>query len=309
MLSREEGMKSDPIDGAAAYEQARTRGLRSLEAGRLEEAQGHFGTALTLAQASGDPLLIDRATCNEAAVAISRGEVERPLPALRSILMRNLCEENCALAAYNIARAYELRKEPKKSLFYARMARDRAVGLEHPQRLAAASNQIGNALLADSFFEEAATSYREALGAVPPELDEWQMMCLGNLGYCEVVLGDLQQGVTHLYQVLRVALRRRSPRLELMARRDLAYAHLELGRSRSAARHVTRARQLAEEIGEPHEVKNALYLLGQVAVLAGDRAAAREHFIELQQRFYPAQPQLPDLLLGVDVRRLINLRA
>ena len=66
---------------------------------------------------------------------------------------------------------------------------------------------------------------------------------------------------------------------------------------------------LAEEIGEVDLIKNALYLSGQVAVLLDDEARGREIFAELQRRFYPGQPFLADLLVNVDVRPLINLRA
>ena len=54
--------------------------------------------------------------------------------------------------------------------------------------------------------------------------------------------------------------------------------------------------------------KNALYLLGQSASLAGDLDAARSYFGELEAHF-PGTPYLTDFLLAVDVRQLINLKA
>ena len=79
--------------------------------------------------------------------------------------MRNQSPINCFLAAYTIARAYELRRDNRKGLFYARLARDRAAVLERPEWLASAWNQIANFLLGDSFFGEAAETYRHALAA------------------------------------------------------------------------------------------------------------------------------------------------
>lgn len=294
---------------AAAYERERASGLQALEAGHLDEARGHFAAALASARQLGDVQLVDRALCNEAAVAISLGDVERPIPELRAIVMRNLCPENCALAAYNIARAYELRKECKKSLFYARIARDRALQAGSTQRLAAATNQIGNALLADSFFEEAAESYRRALALVPAGLAEWQLICQANLAYCEVMNGQPMPALRHLYRVLRAARRLGSPRLQMIARLDLCFVHMELGRYRTADRYGRRGLALAEVIGEVDWVKNGLYLLGQIAVLEARDQEARRCFGNLQSRFYPDQPYLPEFLLGIDVRKVINLRA
>ena len=95
----------------------------------------------------------------------------------------------------------------------------------------------------------------------------------------------------------------------MIARIDLCYAHLELGRFETAERHGRRGLELAERIGESDWIKNALYLLGEVAVLAGADGRAYAWFHELQRRYYPAQSHLPDLLLSVDIRKLINLRA
>jgi tetratricopeptide (TPR) repeat protein len=293
----------------AEYERLWRRAEDAKEAGRLEEALGAYAESLAAARRLGDLELVDRAVCNEAAVAIALGEIDSRIPPLREILMRNGSATNCYLAAYHVARAYELRKEPKKGLFYARIARERAEQLGHPQRRGAAYNQMGNALLAESMFEEAAASYRRALATVPEELTDWRLLCLANLAYCEVVLGRHRAGASRLYRVLRSALRGASRRIEMMVRLDLCFALLELGRLRAAARHARRAYALTHEVGEVGEVKNCLYLLGQVAVLEQRLADARHWFGELQERFYPGQPNLPELLIGVDVRRMINLRA
>ena len=95
----------------------------------------------------------------------------------------------------------------------------------------------------------------------------------------------------------------------MMVRLDLCFALMELGRLRAAERHVRLAHRLVEEIGEVGEAKNCLYLLGQVAVLQERMEDARGWFEQLQRRFYPSQPRLADFLIGVDVRKMINLRA
>ena len=44
-------------------------------------------------------------------------------------------------------------------------------------------------------------------------------------------------------------------------------------------------------------------------MLAGADGRAYAWFHELQRRYYPAQSHLPDLLLSVDIRKLIYLRS
>jgi tetratricopeptide (TPR) repeat protein len=291
------------------YDRERALAEAAKDAGRLREALAHYSAALAAARRGGPAELVDRALCAEAALAIELGDVDSPIPALREILLRNGNPESCSLAARAIARAYELRKDYRKSLFYAQIARDRAQQAGSRERLAAANNQIGNAQLGQSFFAEAAESYHRAIASIPPERTEWRLICSANLAYCALLKGRLRDGLRGLYAVLREARRSSLPRLEMMARVDLCYAFLELERYAVAERYGKRGLQLAEWIGEVDWVKNALYLLGQVAVLRGDEARARELFGELQRRFYPDQAYLSDFLVTVDVRPLINLRA
>ena len=303
------GVERDDEAARVEYQQLWQHAEEAKEAGRLEEALLGYTESLAAARRTGDVELIDRATCNEAMVAITLGEIDARIPPLREILMRNTSPLNCYLAAYHIARAYELRKEPKKGLFYARIALERADQVGHPRRRGAAYNQMGNALMAESLFEEAAESYRRALAAVPNELGDWRLVCVTNLGYCEVMLGRVRSGVARLYGALRTALRSASPRTVMMARLDLCFGLMELGRLRDADRHARRAYPLAQQIGEVDHVKNCLYLLGQVAVLEERLEDARGWFEELQRRFFPDQPQLVGFLIGIDVRQVINLRA
>ena len=291
------------------YEAARAQAEAAKDAGRLREALGHYSAALDAARLHGDAALVDRAACAEAALAVELGELAHRLSTLREVLVRSANPESCSLAARVISRSYELGKDYRKSLFYARVARDRAEQAGSGERLAAANNQIGNALLGQSFFEQAADSYRAALATIPPSRVEWRLICAVNLAYCALVRGRLRGGLRDLYGVLRQARHHRLSRLEMMARVDLCFAFLELGMLERAERSGRRGLALAESVGEPDWIKNSLYLLGQVAVMQGEASSARQHFGELQQRFYPQQPYLPDFLVTVDVRPLVNLRA
>lgn len=297
------------LEPCPEYEREFQRAEAAKLAGRLEEARQHYAASLAAAQRAGDGELADRAFCNEVAVALALGAGEDFVPRLCAILLRTRSPVTGFLAANNVARAHELRRETSKGLFYARVARDRAEATGRGEWVAAATNQTANLLLADSRFEEAAAAYREALALVPETDSPRQLTYLANFGYCELVLGRFASGLAVLYRSLRTARRHGWQRLEMIARIDLCYAHLELGRLEQAERHGRRGLALGEEMGERDWVKNVLYLLGEVAVLSGAPGRAYAWFHELQRRYYPQQPHLPDFLLSVDVRKLINLRA
>lgn len=295
--------------GSAEYLRAWRLAEDAKDAGRLEEAVRWYAVSREAALAEGNRELVDRALCNEAAVAVALGDGETAVLELREILVRNQSPINCFLAAYTIARAYELRRDNRKGLFYARLARDRAAILERPEWLASAWNQIANFLLGDSFFGEAAETYRLAVSLLPPEESPRQLVLAANLGYCELMQRRFPDGLRLLYRTLRTSRRRGWARSTMIAHVDLCYAHLELGRLRDAERHGRLGLALAEASGESDWVKNALYLLGEVAVLAGASHEGRARFQELQTRFFPGQPYLSDFLVNVDVRQLVNLRA
>jgi Tfp pilus assembly protein PilF len=295
--------------GQADYEVLRSAAAAAVEAGRLEEALRLLDAAAEQAGRGSDPELEDRARCNRAALAITLGELDGPLPELRRILMANRSVEAAFLAAYNIARVYELRKEHKKGLFYAQIARDRANVLRHDEWLGGALNQIGNFQVAESHFTEGAAAYRRALALLPASGSEHRSTVGANLGYCALMEGQLDRGLELLYQSLRRARREGWRRLEMVVHLDLCYGLMERHRLAFAWKHGNRGLALAEEIGEPDPIKNGLFLLGELAVMAGEPERGHRYFGDLQRRFYPDQPYLPDFLASVDVRRMINLRA
>jgi Tfp pilus assembly protein PilF len=144
---------------------------------------------------------------------------------------------------------------------------------------------------------------------MPPEPSPARARILDNLGYCSILQGRHRQGYTYLYQSLRLLRRFGAERYQISSRLDLCFAHLETGHYRHAWRHGVAALELAQRMGEPDSVKNALYLLGEVANLQGDLDLARSYFSRLQREFFPDASYLPGFLLAVDVRKLVNLHA
>lgn len=302
-------MSEAPGRSCTEFEELRHRGQQAVEAGRLEEAAALFDQALDRARELADQRLVDLGVCNRAAALIELGRGADELPRLREILLRNAEPVSCRVAAYNIARHYELTKNYKKALFYARIAHDRSVVLGRRDWIASSHNLIGNTLLAESFLDQACEQYEQALSLIPEEPSAARARILDNLGYCRVLQGRHRDGFALLYESLSLLRRFRAERYEISTRLDLCFAHLETGRYRHAWRQGTVALALAERMDEPESVKNALYLLGEVANLQGDLETARGYFTRLHQDFFPDAGYLPGFLLAVDVRKLINLHA
>jgi tetratricopeptide (TPR) repeat protein len=297
------------MNGAVTFEELKSRGEKAVRAGQLEEAQALFDQALTWAREQGEQPQVDLGICNRAAVVIEMGRGDGEVPHLREILVRNVDPFICQLAAYNISRHYELTKNYKKSLFYARIALERAGVLGRRDWLASSHNLIGNTLLAESFIVEACREYEKALEYAPQEPTAARGQILDNLGYCRVLQGRHHEGYRLLYESLRILKRCGAQRYEISVRLDLCFAHLETSRLRLSHRHGTAALALAEAMEDQASVKNALYLLGEVAHLSDDVEAARGYFGRLHRDFFPDAGYLPEFLLAVDIRKLVNLHA
>lgn len=289
-------------------EEFRERCYSLIEAGRLEEAEAIIRHALAAAQEQGDPRHVDGAICALAAVAIQLGHGDGELPRLREILLRSTDAGNCRLAAYNISLHYEFARNYKKSLFYARIAYDRALQLGRPDWLAYSRNQLGNALLGQSFVDEASLEYQAAVELIPAP-GVWRAIILDNLGYCRVLQKRFEEGYAFLYESLRQLRRFSAERYRVLPHLDLCFTHLETGHYVHARRHGVAAFELAEKFGNTEAMKNALYLLGETANLSGDTEIASGYFNRLQHDYFPDSPYLTGFLLAVDVRKLVNLHA
>lgn len=291
------------------FKDLRQRWHKAVETDLLDEAIEILDEAHAWAVEHDEPRLVDLVLCDRAAVAIELGRGAADIPKLREILLRNADATNCRVAAYNIARFYELGKNNKKALFYARLARDRSETLGRRDWLASSCNLMGNTLLADSLIPQATEQYERALELTPDGPSVARGMVLDNLGYCRILQGRHEEAYSLLYQSLRL-FRRLGPEVhQIPPRLDLCFLHIETGRYDHALRHGIRALELAERLGEPDSVKNALYLVGEVENLRGDSDAAHAYFLRLQREFFPDASYLPGFLLAVDVRKLVNLHA
>ncbi|MDX1632902.1 MAG: hypothetical protein R3234_13610, partial [Thermoanaerobaculia bacterium] len=255
-------------NGRSRYESFRQEAIQLFQGGDLDRAEALFGNAIEAARELNDRRLLDTARCNRSAVRIARGDQDESVAELREILMGTPFPEVSFLSSYNIARAYELGKETKKGLFYARIARDRAETLDRRDWIASSHNQVANFLVADSYFEEAREEYLTAsshLDEGDGSSEAFRVTVLVNIGYCELVLGRVSDGLATVYDCLRRARRLGDRRLEMIAHMDLAYGLMEAERYDHAWRNARRGLELAEGVGEASWIKNGLYLAGEVA--------------------------------------------
>lgn len=278
--------------------------------GELERALSHFDTAMTWALEQGDSELWDRAFCNRCAAEMhSLGTTKEWLGELREIVLRSKDPETGFLSAYNVACAYERDKEYDRAMFYARIARDRCRSLGRRDWMAWSRNQIGNVLVAQSEFEEACREYLRALDLMSAAKSIARAMVLDNLGYCRHVQGRYDEGFDLLFRGLRMVRSVGGKRFEGRLRLSLCFGYLEIGRQRRALEHGLAALELGTTYDDDDVLKNAHYLVGEAYNELGHHETAHDFFVRLQRRYYPDAVHVPELLMAVDVRKLVNLKA
>jgi len=119
----------------------------------------------------------------------------------------------------------------------------------------------------------------------------------------------MREGLRLIYRGIRTFRREGAVQYTMLPHLDLCLAHLELKRPASAWRHGRRALELAERYEDAATIRNSLYLLGQVALAQGNTDVAIQRFSELERRFYPEHARLANVLMSLDLRRVVNLRA
>ena len=69
------------------------------------------------------------------------------------------------------------------------------------------------------------------------------------------------------------------------------------------------ARRWAPGLGDSNTEKKPYFLLGETYQQLGRPEEARYNFTQLQQIFYPDAEHAPELLMAIDVRSILNLKA
>lgn len=285
------------------------RGIEAFGSGDRSRAGQLFDQAMAWGIERGDHDLWDRAFCNRCGVDIEDGRHVEGLAELREIVLRSTSLENAFLASYNAARAYDLRGDHDRALFYVNIAKDRCGRLARHDWLAWAHNQAGNLYLTKSRIEDACIEYQTALALLPAESRCAKAQILDNLGYCRMLQGRAREGFGPVFaglkELRRLGLKREQAPLHL----SLCYGYLEIDRLQRALFHGLRGLELAEQHGDIESEKNGHYLVGETYNQLGQDADAYDCFRALQQRHFPSTPHIPELLMAVDTRSLVNLKA
>lgn len=306
------------VDAAEDFETLRDRAREFVAKGSYRDAATVYQRAVEVATAAGETDLADEALCGWGAAETELGNGAEVMPELRRILLGSPVDHNRWLAAYTVARAHELDGQIKKALFYAKLSRDISAFVDRPGLTGGSYNLLGNLLVAEGREVKAASCYRTALRLTEDASPTWTASAEGNLGYCLVVQAAgssaprrarFREGLKLLYRSLRTFRRERAEWDAALSHLDLCFAHLELSRVACAKRHAVAALELAKRVEDLDMVKNCLYLLGQAAILEGKTEEARASFSDLEQRFYPERAGLADVLMSVDLRQVVNLRA
>ena len=300
------------------FETLRDRGRDLLAQGSYREAAAVYRQAVQVATAASESDLVDAALCGWGAAETELGNGVEVMPELRRILLGSEVDDNCWLASYTLARAHELEGQIRKALFYARLSHHHSAHAQRPGLTGLSHNLLGNLLVAEGREADAAAEYRTALRHAEDSPLTWTAGAETNLGYCLLVgavrskgfrRGRMREGLRLIYRSIRTFRREGAVQYSMLPHLDLCFAHLELHRAATARRHGQRALALAKQYDDPAAIKNSLYLLGHVALQEGDSETARQYFGELGHRFYPDQAGLTDVLMSLDLRQVVNLRA
>ena len=295
----------------ARAEERRAQGIALLEKGAFPEALAAYDGALRDARETGDPAFVDFMFACRAAAAAETHASDEDLLELKKILLRTTDGQTAFRCAYTGARIYELRRDFRRASFYSRLARQHAERLGDVRLLSAARNQLGSLLTADSRFEEAAETYREALRLTEggdPISEIHRAQWKGNLGYCLIALDRIDEGLAMVHEVLAFFEAEGARSYTVVCLLDLCFGYLKANRLAEARYFGEQGLERLPLATDPADEKNFLYLLGEACHLAGDGDGARGYFDRLAAH-YPEFRNLRAYLEVFDFRNVINLRS
>jgi tetratricopeptide (TPR) repeat protein len=284
-------------------EEIRQAALARVRENALEDAIALFDEAIGLAD---DEEALELLTINKAGVLIQM-EVDGPeVQRLPQILMRRRNAKHTFLAAYNLQHRFSLAKDFKRAYNYGRIALEASEQVDERWWKLGVLNELANACVFDSRTPEAIEHYREVLALLEEHPDQVfaRSFATQNLGYCLVVEGELETGIETIHEAVRLMREAGAEGYVAESYIDLCYGYLELGDLDNARKYGEEGLQKATET---RQIRNAHYLLGEVSYKQGDAASAESHFEHLA-KFYPDFPQIKNVLIALDLRKMVNLK-
>ncbi|HET7711671.1 MAG TPA: hypothetical protein VFL80_07050 [Thermoanaerobaculia bacterium] len=282
-------------------EELRQAALASVRASRLEEAIALYDDALSLAS---DEELRELITINKADVLIGLERGGPEVQELARVIMRRRNPRHVCLAGYALQYKHRLEGDFKRALFYGQLALRAAEEANDLAYKRAVLVDLGNVYEMDSQVARAIECFQQALEVLDAD-DPAQRLSRGyaleNLGYCRLLEGETAEGIALVEQALEYlddALGRAEAHI------DLCFGNLDAGDLETARLHGEQGLALA---ADDRQVRNAQYLLGEVAYKVGDVESAERHFDHLA-RFYPDFKNIKNLLFALDLRGMVNLK-
>lgn len=284
-------------------EELRQAGLAKIRANQIEESLAFFDDALALGP---EEELAELLTINKAGALISLEKDSPEVQRLPQIIMRRRSQRHLYLAAYNLQHKFQIEKDFKRAAFYARVALDAAEQSGNLGWKTQVLIALGNLCVFDSRVEEAIAHYSHVLALLPqtPEHGFRRSFTQQNLGYCFLVEDRIQEGLDLIHSAIVLMKECGADGYLAESYIDLCFGYLEQGNYEAARSFGQDGLEMATET---RQVRNARYLLGEVAYKMGDMASAEVHFGELAA-FYPDFPHLTDFLLAIDLRSMVNLK-
>ena len=293
-------MSRPELSGVEAVRQAALAKVRNEE---FEAALALYDEALAVAT---DDEVRELVTINKADALIAMERSGPEVQQLPMILMRRRNHHHTFLAAYALMYKHRLQSEPKRGIFYGQVALDAAIAANESMWKLGALNELGIIYESDSQFAAAIDCFGQALALVdavsnPDDQAFGRVAIIQNLAYNKLQVGEIEEAIALIHAVLDKI---QVPSTIADSHLDLSYGYLEL-------ENFERARSYGElglaQAVEQRQIRNAHYLLGEIAYKSGDVETAEYHFEELA-RFYPQFRNLKSLLFAIDLRSMVNFR-
>lgn len=277
-------------------EELRQQGLDKLRSNEPELAIAMFDEAL---EKCADPETSELIRINKSFALISIGRDGVEVQKLPQIVLERRNSRHVLLACYNLLFKYRLEQHYDRARFYGKLALESPI--EDQSWRVAVLTELGSVEVFDSKFDEAIDYYRQAFDLLQQDPLQ-QSFVRHNIGYCTLISGDPATGVEMIKDALAIMQDSGVTGFIAEPHLDLALGYLETEQYDLARHH---GRLGLESATEDRQIRNAHYLLGEIAHYSGDTETAEIHFEHLC-RFYPDFPQLKNLLYAIDLRGVIN---
>ncbi len=280
-------------------------GLKLLWQGEVEPALEKYTKALGLAK---DEELRELITIRKAEGLIAADREGPEISMLPQILMRRRTPRHVYIAGMALMRRHVERNDLRRGIFYGEISRQAAEELKDPMAVASVLNGLGITYAANSDFSASLDVLEEAYDALSvldesrDEVRSLRPVILSSIGGVKVVNGETQEGIRILEQALPFL---DEDYLIAEAMLDLCLAYCNLDEYETAEPFGQRALALATV---DRQIRNANYLLGRVATATGDYDAASDYF-DVVAGYYSEFPNVKELLLKVDLSRVVNWKA